>query len=173
MQDFLVNDLLPQVLPTIGVVLTGILVTIIKKIGNEAVEYISKKKEVVEQQLNSDKNREILEVGKQIWNIVEENFRITENLGNFIGSKAEMFDSLLVEKFPVLTEKQIEEIRQTIAGEINRGKEALFTDSFKEEAKKIQEDNSKLIQENNDLKNKLNIISQNILTNSENQITTM
>ena len=106
MQEFLTNDLLQQVLPTIGVVLTGILVTIIKKVGSEVVEYISKKKEVVEQQLNSDKNREVLEVGKQIWNIVEENFRITENLSDFIGSKAEMFDSLLVEKFPVLTEKQ-------------------------------------------------------------------
>ena len=173
MQEFLTNEILPQVLPTIGVVLTAILVTIIKKVGSEAVEYISKKKEVAEQQLNSEKNKELLEVGKQMWNIVEENFRVSENLGKFIDSKADMFDELLAEKFPFLTEKQIEEIRQTIAGEINRGKEALFTDSFKEEAKKIQEDNSKLIQENNDLKSKLNIISQTIPSESEHRVTTM
>lgn len=159
MQEFLTNEILPQVLPTIGVVLTAILVTIIKKIGNEAVEYISKKKEVAEQQLNSDKNKEILEFSMKAWNIVEEEFRVTENINKFIGSKADMFDKLLLEKFPILTEKQIAEIRQAIAGEINRGKEALFKDTFKEEVKKIQEDNSKLIQENNDLKNKLNIIS--------------
>ena len=150
MKEFLISEILPQVLPTIGVVLTAILVTIIKKIGNEAVEYISKKKEVAEQQLNSDKNKEILEFAMKAWNIVEEEFRVT---------KAEMFDKLLLEKFPILTEKQIAEIRQAIAGEINRGREALFKDTFKEEVKKIQEDNSKLIQENNDLKNKLNIIS--------------
>ena len=159
MKEFLISEILPQVLPTIGVVLTAILVTIIKKIGNEAVEYISKKKEVAEQQLNSDKNKEIIEFAMKAWNIVEEEFRVTENLNKFIGTKAEMFDKLLLEKFPILTEKQIAEIRQAIAGEINRGKEALFKDTFKEEVKKIQEDNSKLIQENNDLKNKLNIIS--------------
>ena len=115
--------------------------------------------EVAEQQLNSDKNKEIIEFAMKAWNIVEEEFRVTENLNKFIGTKAEMFDKLLLEKFPILTEKQIAEIRQAIAGEINRGKEALFKDTFKEEVKKIQEDNSKLIQENNDLKNKLNIIS--------------
>ena len=139
--------------------MTAILVTIIKKIGNEAVEYISKKKEVVDQQLNSDKNKELLETAKQVWNIVEEKFRITESLEEFIGSKADEFDKLLLEKLPFLAESQVKELRQTVAGEINRGKEALFKDTFKEEVKKIQEDNSKLIQENNDLKNKLNIIS--------------
>ena len=159
MKEFLINEFLPQILPAIGIALTAILVTIIKKIGNEAVEYISKKKEVAEQQLNSDKNKEILEFAMKAWNIVEEEFRVTENLNKFIGTKAEMFDKLLLEKFPILTEKQIAEIRQAIAGEINRGREALFKDTFKEEVKKIQEDNSKLIQENNDLKNKLNIIS--------------
>ena len=41
MKEFLISEILPQVLPTIGVVLTAILVTIIKKIGNEAVEYRS------------------------------------------------------------------------------------------------------------------------------------
>lgn len=170
MQEFLTNEILPQVLPTIGVVLTAILVTIIKKIGNEAVEYISKKKEVAEQQLNSDKNKEILEFAMKAWNIVEEEFRVTENLNKFIGSKAEMFDKLLLEKFPILTEKQIAEIRQAIAGEINRGKEALFKNTFKEEVKKIQEDNSKLIQENNDLKNKLNIISGVIPTEENKEV---
>lgn len=159
MQEFLTNEILPQVLPAIGIALTGVLVAIIKSVGNETVEYISKKKEVVEQQLNSDKNKELLETAKQVWNIVEEKFRITENLEEFIGSKADEFDKLLLEKLPFLTESQVKELRQTVAGEINRGKEALFKDTFKEEVKKIQEDNSKLIQENNDLKNKLNIIS--------------
>ena len=158
MQEFLTNEILTQVLPTIGVVLTAILVTIIKKIGNEAVEYISKKKEVVDQQLNSDKNKELLETAKQVWNIVEEKFRITESLEEFIGSKADEFDKLLLEKLPFLTESQVKELR------------ALFKDTFKEEVKKIQEDNSKLIQENNDLKNKLNIISGVVPSNTEVQL---
>ena len=160
MQEFLTNEILPQVLPTIGVVLTAILVTIIKKIGNEAVEYISKKKEVAEQQLNSDKNKELLETAKQVWNIVEEKFRITESLEEFIGSKADEFDKLLLEKLPFLTESQVKELRQTVAGEINRGKEAVFKDIFKEETRKIQEENNKLLEENIELKDKLNKISE-------------
>ena len=155
-QDIL-SEILPQILPIIGVALTSILLIIIKKIGNAVVEYIGKKKESIEQQINLEKHREVIEIGKEIWNIVEEKFRITENLEEFVGSKANEFDKLLSEKFPLLTMEQLEEIRQTIAGEINKGKDVLFKNSFKEEVRVITEENAKLIQENNDLKSQLNI----------------
>lgn len=169
MKEFLINEFLPQLLPAIGIALTGVLVAIIKSVGNETVEYISKKKEVVEQQLNSDKNKELLETAKQVWNIVEEKFRITESLEEFIGSKADEFDKLLLEKLPFLTESQVKELRQTVAGEINRGKEALFKDTFKEEVKIAKEENARLIDENSNLKNKLSIISGVIPAIEENK----
>lgn len=156
MQNIL-NEILPQITTIIGVALTGILIVIIKNIGSSMVSYIDKKKESIEQQLNLDKHREVIEIGKEIWNIVEEKFRITESIEEFIGSKANEFDKLLGEKFPLLTMEQVEEIRQAIAGEINKGKDVLFKNSFKEEVKVITEENNKLIQENNDLRNQLNI----------------
>lgn len=157
MQEFLTNDLLPQILSVIGVALTGIIVVIIKSVGNVTVEFIQKKKEAVEQQLNLDKHTEILEMGRMVWNIVEEKFRITENIEEFVGSKANEFDKLLLEKLPFLDEKQVAEIRQAIAGEVNKGKDILFKNAFKEEVKIITEENAKLIQENNDLRNQVNI----------------
>lgn len=156
MQEFLTNDLLPQVLSAIGVALTGILVVVIKSVGSATVEFIQKKKEAVEQQLNLDKHTELLEMGRMVWNIVEEKFRITENIEEFVGSKANEFDKLLLEKLPFLDEKQVAEIRQAIAGEVNKGKDVLFKNAFKEEVKLITEENAKLIEENNNLKSQVN-----------------
>lgn len=159
----MINGMLPEILTAIGVALTGILIVIIKNIGNAVVGYIEKKKESIEQKLNLDKHREVLEIGKEIWDIVEEKFRITQNIEEFVGSKANEFDKLLLEKFPLLTPNQVEDIRQAIAGEVNRGKDALFRNAFKEEIKMITEENAKLIEENNNLKNQLNT---NVVTNT-------
>lgn len=159
----MINGMLPEILTAIGVALTGILIVIIKNIGNAVVGYIEKKKESIEQKLNLDKHREVLEIGKEIWDIVEEKFRITQNIEEFVGSKANEFDKLLLEKFPLLTPNQVEDIRQAIAGEVNREKDALFRNAFKEEIKMITEENAKLIEENNNLKNQLNT---NVVTNT-------
>ncbi|MDM8313629.1 cobalt ABC transporter permease [Clostridium cadaveris] len=154
------QEFLTPILGAIGVALTGVLVAIIKSVGNVAVAYISKKKELAEQKLKLDKHQEEYNTAKQIWNIVEEKYRITDSLKESLTSKADEFDRLLLEKIPYLTKEQVSELRQAIAGEINKGKDVLFKDNFKEEAKKIADENSKLIQENQDLKNKLNRISE-------------
>ncbi|GAB6170096.1 hypothetical protein JCM1393_25560 [Clostridium carnis] len=154
------QEFLTPVLGALGVALTGVLVAIIKSVGSATVEYIVKKKELAEQKLKLDKHQEEFNMAKQIWNIVEEKYRITDNLKESLTSKADEFDKLLLEKIPYLTKDQVSQLRQAIAGEVNKGKEALFKDSFKEEVKKIQEENSKLIQENQDLKSKLNRISE-------------
>ena len=153
------DKILDPILGAVALGITGILVAIIKSVGDVAIEYIGKKKQVVEQRLQLDKHVEEVETAKQIWNIVEEKYRITDNIQNLAKSKADAFDKLLLEKIPYLTEDQVKLLRQAIAGEINKGKAMLNEDNLKQQAQELVTKNNSLEQENLELKTKLNAIS--------------
>ena len=103
-------------------------------------------------------NSEQLEVAKEVWNIVEEKFRITENAKATLGSKMDMFDNLLLAKLPGLTKEDLENLRQSIAGEVNKGKEAITDTS------NLEDINAQLQQENATLKAQLSAIQLAIAT---------
>ncbi|MGL5245523.1 MAG: cobalt ABC transporter permease [Sarcina sp.] len=153
------SQITDTVLGALTVGLVGVLVAIIKSIGDVAIEYIAKKKLEVEQTLQIDKHQEELKTAKEVWNIIEEKYRITENIEDLCNKKANDFDKLLLEKIPYLKENQIKDIRQAIAGEVNKGKTLLHEDNLKQQAKELTNKNSQLESENIDLKNKLNTIS--------------
>lgn len=88
------------------------------------------------------KNKNYITVGKAVWNIVDENFRISKTVEEKVLSKANQFDKLLLAKFPELSQDDIAEIRQAIAGEINQGKAAVVDNS--ELIKQLQDDNTNL-----------------------------
>jgi hypothetical protein len=88
------------------------------------------------------KNKNYITVGKAIWNIVDEHFRISQTIEEKIASKADMFDKLLISKFPELNESDIAEIRQAIAGEVNQGKAVIVDNSTL--LKQLQDDNTNL-----------------------------
>ena len=99
------------------------------------------------------KNKQYIEVAKQVWDIVEENFRIAETVENKLNSKADEFDKLMLKKFPELSEDDVKELRQSVAGEVNRGKQAVLEDS--NILKQLQEENTTLKTENEQFKNRL------------------
>ncbi|WP_459482137.1 hypothetical protein [Clostridium saccharoperbutylacetonicum] len=125
----------------------------IKTILKLLVEILGKKliKAGLEEELL--KNQKYINAAKMIWNVVEENFRITETIEEKISSKADAFDKMLLTKFPELTQGDVIELRQAVAGEINSDKEAVLSqvDALKQQQDTI----SKLTAENADLKNKL------------------
>ncbi|EJT5929843.1 hypothetical protein N2W34_000506 [Clostridium perfringens] len=88
------------------------------------------------------RNKQYIDVAKQVWNIVEENFRITESVEKKLSSKADEFNKIMLDKFPELTISDISELRQSIAGEVNKGKEAVLENS--EILKKLQSENDVL-----------------------------
>ncbi|MDH5083497.1 cobalt ABC transporter permease [Clostridium perfringens] len=151
---------------TLGIV--GVLVAIIKSVGDVTIQYIAKKKEMVEQKLQLDKHTEEIQTAKQVWNIVEEKYRITDNINNLAKSKADEFDKLMLAKIPYLTKDEITDIRQSIAGEINKGKAMLNTDDLRKQANDVVVENNKLKTENAELKNKLSAIS-NFVQTTENK----
>ena len=103
------------------------------------------------------RNKQYIDVAKQVWNIVEENFRITESVEKKLSSKADEFNKIMLDKFPELTISDISELRQSIAGEVNKGKNAVLENS--EILKKLQEENEQLKSKNIDLESKLAAIS--------------
>ena len=103
------------------------------------------------------RNKQYIDVAKQVWNIVEENFRITESVEKKLSSKADEFNKIMLDKFPELTISDISELRQSIAGEVNKGKNAVLENS--EILKKLQEENQELKSKNIDLESKLAAIS--------------
>ena len=88
--------------------------------------------------------------------------RISKNLEDVVKSKADEFDKILLSKIPYLTKSEVSDIRQAIAGEINKGKDELFKDSLKEQQTKIMQQNDQLITENSQLKNKIEQL-QNVI----------
>lgn len=99
------------------------------------------------------KNQKYITAAKMVWNVVEENFRITEAIKEKISSKADSFDQILLDKFPELTQNDAAELRQAVAGEINKGKEAVL--SQVDALKQLQDTNTTILAENANLKEQL------------------
>lgn len=117
-------------------------------------------------------NKNYITVAKQIWNMVDENFRISETIEEKLESKAEQFDKMLLAKFPELSESDVAEIRQAIAGEVNQGKEVIVDNSTL--VKQLQDDNTNLKTELATLKEQLQKVQVLVVapTETKNEVKT-
>lgn len=159
-------------------IILGGAVYLVKKlivpIGDTVIDYLQEKKTTlgVNKQLAEHQNE--ITTAKEIWNIVEEKYRITEKVEDLLVSKSQMFDQLLLQKIPYLTQENLDDLRQAIAGEFNKGKQAIITDdTLKESNVELQNQNTQLVNQANnivaeneslkrqveDLNNKLNVIN--------------
>lgn len=152
------DKILEAVLGALALGIVTVFVAIIKSVGDITIQYIAKKKEMVEQKLKLDKHEEEIKTAQQVWNIVEEKYRITDNIKSLVKRKEDDFDKLLLEKIPYLTEEEVKMLRQSIAGEVNKGKKLLFEEDLKKQAHELVEENTNLKNENLLLNNKLNTV---------------
>ncbi|MBM7835702.1 cobalt ABC transporter permease [Clostridium sardiniense] len=167
MKDVFINQILSSVLSALALGFTSALVVLIKKGGDAFINFLDSKKDLVNQELKNKKYEHLLIVARSVWNIVEENFRITENVTDIVKSKQDEFDKLLLEKVPYLTKNQIADVRQAIAGEVNKGKTMLNEDDLKKQATELAGRNNDLESENDELKNKLSAIANYVPTNKQ------
>lgn len=152
------DKILEPVLGALALGIVTVLVAIIKSVGDITIQYIAKKKEMVEQKLKLDKHEEEIKTAQQVWNIIEEKYRITDNIKSLVKRKEDDFDKLLLEKIPYLTEEEVKMLRQSIAGEVNKGKKLLFEEDLRKQAHELVEENNNLKNENLLLNNKLNTV---------------
>ncbi|SHI63732.1 hypothetical protein SAMN02745163_00535 [Clostridium cavendishii DSM 21758] len=152
------EQLLNQIIPILITAIIGIIATVIKIVGDAVIELIKAKKEEATQKIIQGQHEKEVKTALEVWNIVEEHFRITEVIGDTIQLKIIMFNDLLLKKLPGLTQEQLDYLRQTIAGEFNKGKQILAEDKAKQQA----QINTQLQQENEVLKNKLATIQNTV-----------
>lgn len=151
MKELVIN----QIAPIVATAIVAILVTILNKVGDAAIEFCVTKKKEVEQAIVASGHEEELKTAKEVWNIVEEKYRITENALSILGSKVDYFDKILLQKIPGLTQQNSDDLRQAIAGEFNKGKAAVGADA-KVQLQQANATIDKMQAENTDLKTKLN-----------------
>lgn len=111
-----------QIVPIITTAIVSILVYIIKRIGDAVIELLVTKKKEVDLKIASSGHEKELNTAKEIWNIIEEKFRINENCSVLLGSKSDEFNKLLLSKIPGLTQTDLDYLRQAVAGEVNKYK---------------------------------------------------
>ncbi|SHK32588.1 hypothetical protein SAMN02745163_03602 [Clostridium cavendishii DSM 21758] len=152
------EQLLNQIVPILITTIVGIIATVIKIVGDAVIELIKTKKEETTQKIIQGNHEAQVKTALEVWNIVEEHFRINEVIGDTIQLKITMFNNLLLKKVPGLTQEQLDYLRQTIAGEFNKGKQALAEDKAKQQA----QINTQLQAENEQLKSKLATIQNTV-----------
>ncbi|MBB6622580.1 cobalt ABC transporter permease [Clostridium gasigenes] len=147
------EQIINQIVPFLITSLVAILVATIKVVGKEVIAFLRKNKEVKEQTIKTNGHEDQLRAAKEVWHIVEEKFRIIENVESLINSKADEFDKMLLNKVPSLKKEDLEYLRQTVAGEFNKGKQALLSNTAINV--QLQAYNLQIQQENDQLKQKL------------------
>ncbi|MDR3593561.1 hypothetical protein [Clostridium sp.] len=97
------------------------------------------------------KNQNYITEAKNIWNMVDENFRISTTVEEKIKSKVDEFNVALLKKFPELSQEDIDNLRQSVAGSVNAGKAAVVDNSTL--LQQLQASKTQLEAENAQLKN--------------------
>ena len=117
------------ILNTIGTAaltaLVGVAVVAIKALGEAGVELIQRKKDAIVAKISADTYNHNLEVARSVWGAVDEYFRITPSITKTIEAAQEKFAEEIRKALPEITDDEIAQLRQTVAGEVNKGKTAL------------------------------------------------
>lgn len=101
---------------------------------------------------------------KEIWNRIDDDLGISDKVENKVAPKIQKFEKIILSKFPELTKEDVVELRNSIIGELNDGKEKVLNQV--EHLKQLQLFNSKLKEENKRLKaelDKFHNINNNLL----------
>lgn len=90
---------------------------------------------------------------KEIWNMINEDLGISNTVENKFISKVEKFEKTVLAKFPELTKGDVIELKKSIIGGVNTGKDVIL--NRVEYLKQLQIFNTKLKEENEKLKEQL------------------
>jgi len=119
------NEFINQIIPLLITCIVGVLAVVIKALGDVAVKYFQTKREEVIARIGQAEYEKRISTALDIWGIVDEHFRVNNLIEHTIQAKSELFNELLLERIPTLEQSDLDYLRQAIAGQVNRGKEAI------------------------------------------------
>lgn len=105
--------------------LAAILASAVKAFSDAGIAYIRQKQKELETKIGAEQYNQYLRFAQQAWNIVDEYFRITPSVEKTIQAKQQKFTEELKKLIPTVTDSEIEQLRQAIAGEVNKGRAVL------------------------------------------------
>lgn len=150
-------------MPIIVTGIIGILIKIIAPVGDVAIKYFKEKIESSGVTKQLAQHQDELLTAKNIWNVIEEKYRLSEQVGDLLVSKADMFEEMLLKKIPYLSKEDIRSLNKAIAGEFNKGKQAIITDdTLKQSNIELQNTNAQLVSQNNDITTQNQVLSQQV-----------
>lgn len=122
----MLNQIIAGLVPILITVIVGVLAVIIKAVGNAAISYIQAKEKEILQRIEQSNKEDLVNEALKVWQLVDEHFRITNVIGDKLELKVNMFSQELLKRVPGLTQEQVCYLRQTIAGQVNKGKTAII-----------------------------------------------
>lgn len=96
------------ILSIVGILTTAVMASVI--------QYLNKKKEELVTKMGVDNYNHIYNVAKTTFFAVEQNF---PGMSGMADQKRKMFDSMLLQKMPRLTQQELDHFREGIIGELN------------------------------------------------------
>jgi hypothetical protein len=129
----MLNQILNAVEPIIVSAAVACLTALVGLVGNAAVKFIATKKALI-QQIGVDKYNADLQTARNVWGVVDEEFRTHPELTKTIESAAAKFEDELLKKVPGLTPNEIDHLRQVVAGEVNKGRAVVTAPAVQEAA---------------------------------------
>jgi len=119
------TELLNQIIPLLITCIIGVLAVVIKGVGDVAIKFILAKREETIEKIGRVEYEKRLATAYDIWGIVDEHFRVNDLIEHTIDDKTNLFNEMLLDRIPSLTQEDIDYLRQTIAGQINSGRGVL------------------------------------------------
>ncbi len=126
----MVQQIINAIVPVAITAVVAVLVAVIKGVGDAAVSFIQKKKDAVVAKMGADTYNQHLSVARQMWGAVDEDFRITPTLEKTIQNKQAEFAKMIKKAIPGIADDEIGQLRQAVAGEVNKGREALTAETL-------------------------------------------
>ncbi|OPJ56159.1 hypothetical protein [Clostridium oryzae] len=152
--------MLNQIIPIISAAGVSIAIVMIKGVGDASIN------KEIESKIGAYNYDFIKTVGLDVWNIVEEKFRLKEAVGKFTDEKIAEFNKLIKERISSISDEDIEKVRQAIVGEANKGKKELSEDitALHANVTKLTNDDASLVAENTSLKQTIYNIQNSVQT---------
>jgi len=121
------QTIINAIIPVAVAALIAVLGAVISAVGDAGVQFIKQKKVALAGRIGMDTYNAHLAFAKSAWAIVDEHFRITPTVTKTIESAQEKFTEEIKKLAPSITDIEIDQLRQTVAGEVNKGREAITT----------------------------------------------
>ncbi|MEW9093818.1 MAG: hypothetical protein AB2417_01945 [Clostridiaceae bacterium] len=108
LQSGIMDILVQGILSILGVIITYFITVL--------VSYLSKKKEMLIKQIGAEQYNGTYNIAKSIFYAVEQQFKYMPQTGT---EKKKIFDQLLLNQIPSLSQEELDHFREAIVGEIN------------------------------------------------------